>query len=40
MLNDPQIRALKPTEKPRKVTDAKLLYLHVMPSGEKIWRMK
>lgn len=27
MLNDPQIRALKPTEKPRKVTDAKLLYL-------------
>jgi hypothetical protein len=40
MLNDPQIRALKPGEKPRKVADAKRLYLRVMPSGEKIWRMK
>lgn len=40
MLNELQIRALKPSEKPRKVADAKALYLRVMPSGEKIWRMK
>jgi hypothetical protein len=39
LLNDPQIRALKPSEKPRKVADAKRPYLRVMPSGEKIWRM-
>lgn len=38
-LTDTAIRNLKPGARPRKVSDGGWLYLHVMPSGSKIWRM-
>ena len=37
-LNDKAIRALKPREKPYKVTDGKGLYLYVTPQGSRLWR--
>lgn len=39
-LSDARIRTLKPAEKPYKVSDGGGLYLHVKPSGSKLWRMK
>ena len=38
MLTDAQVRAAKPGESPRKLFDARGLYLHVMPNGGKYWR--
>lgn len=38
MLTDTQIRSAKPAERPRKLTDSRGLYLHVMPNGAKYWR--
>ncbi|MND20837.1 Prophage CP4-57 integrase [compost metagenome] len=40
MLTDTAIRKAKPQDKPFKLTDGKGLYLHVMPNGSKLWRMK
>ncbi|MET0156032.1 MAG: integrase arm-type DNA-binding domain-containing protein [Rickettsiales bacterium] len=39
-LNDAVCKSAKPTEKPRKLADEKGLYLEVMPTGAKYWRMK
>jgi integrase len=39
-LNDIKCKTLKPKEKPYKVADEKGLYLEVMPSGSKYWRLK
>jgi integrase len=38
-LTDTAIRNLKAGLRPRKVSDSGWLYLHVMPSGSRIWRM-
>lgn len=40
MLNDTAIRAAKPGEKPYKLADGGGLYLEVLPSGAKSWRLK
>ena len=37
-LTDTAIKALRPTDKPQKVTDGAGLYLLVQPSGGKLWR--
>lgn len=39
-LTDIQIRNAKPTDKPRKLSDGGGLYVEIMPSGSKLWRMK
>lgn len=39
-LNHTQLRALKPKEKPYKVTDRDGLYLDVLPSGVMTWRFQ
>ncbi|SFG42338.1 protein of unknown function [Novosphingobium sp. CF614] len=39
MLNDAQLRAAKPKDKPYKLFDAHQLYLFVTPKGTKVWRM-
>ena len=39
-LNDIKCKTLKPKDKSYKVTDEKGLYLEVMPSGSKYWRLK
>lgn len=39
-LTDTQIRNAKPTEKPYKLSDGGGLYIEVMPTGSKLWRMK
>lgn len=39
-LTDIKCKSTKPTEKPQKLGDSGGLYLHVMPSGSKYWRMK
>ncbi|WP_377701208.1 Arm DNA-binding domain-containing protein [Pseudoduganella sp. UC29_71] len=39
-LTDVQIRNAKPKEKPYKLSDGGGLYLEVMPTGAKLWRMK
>ena len=39
MLNDAQLRAAQPKEKPYKLFDAHQLYLFVTPKGAKVWRM-
>ncbi|MEW6596956.1 MAG: integrase arm-type DNA-binding domain-containing protein [Pseudomonadota bacterium] len=39
-LSDSAIRAMKPGEKPYKVTDEKGLYLLVTPAGGRLWRLK
>lgn len=38
MLTDTQIRNAKPSDRPRKLFDARGLYLHVMPNGGRYWR--
>ena len=40
MLTDKAIRALKPSEKPRKASDSLGLYLLVQPNGSRLWRLK
>lgn len=40
MLTDPKCKNAKPKDKPYKLADEKSLYLEVMPSGAKYWRMK
>lgn len=40
MLSDAQARSAKPKDKPYKLTDGGGLYLHVMPGGSKLWRLK
>ena len=40
MLTDKAIRALQPTEKPRKVADSLGLYLLIQPNGSRLWRFK
>jgi len=39
-LSDAQIRGLRPKEKQYKVSDGGGLYLHITPSGGKLWRFK
>ncbi len=39
-LTDTACKTAKPTENPRKLADGGGLYLEVMPSGSKCWRMK
>ena len=39
MLNDAQIRSLKPLEKAKKYSDGGGLYLYVAKTGSKFWRM-
>lgn len=39
-LNEKALRALKPREKPFKVSDERSLYLLVSPSGARCWRLK
>lgn len=38
MLTDTQVRRAKPSDRPRKLFDARGLYLHVMPNGGRYWR--
>lgn len=37
-LTDAAIRALKPSEKPRKIADERGLYIHIAPNGSRLWR--
>lgn len=39
-LNDTQIRSLKPSEKPFKISDSHGLYLLVNPGGSRLWYLK
>lgn len=39
-LTDTQIKNAKPNEKPYKLADGGGLYLEIMPTGSKLWRMK
>ncbi len=39
-LSDLSIRNAKPRAKPYKLSDSAGLYLQVMPTGAKLWRMK
>ncbi|MDR1647775.1 MAG: integrase arm-type DNA-binding domain-containing protein [Zoogloeaceae bacterium] len=39
-LTDTAVKNTKPADKPFKLTDEKSLYLHVMPTGGKLWRMQ
>lgn len=39
-LSDHYIKSLKPTEKPYKVSDGDMLYLHVNPNGSKIFKIR
>ncbi|MEJ7740327.1 MAG: integrase arm-type DNA-binding domain-containing protein [Chitinophagaceae bacterium] len=39
-LSDMQCRAAKPKDKPYKLSDSEGLYLEIMPSGSKYWRLK
>jgi integrase len=39
-LTDVQVKNAKPKDKPYKLTDGGGLYLEVMPTGAKLWRMK
>jgi integrase len=39
MLTDIQVRNAKPSARPRKLFDTRGLYLHVMPSGGRYWRL-
>jgi len=38
VLTDAQIRGVRPSAHPRKLSDARGLYLHVMPNGGRYWR--
>ena len=40
MLTDTQARKAAPRDKPYKLADSGGLYLHVMPSGARYWRLK
>lgn len=40
LLTDAKLRAVKPTEKPYKLSDGSGLFLLVQPSGGKLWRWK
>ncbi len=39
-LTDPAAKNAKPKDKPYKLTDEKGMYLEVMPTGSKYWRLK
>jgi integrase len=39
-LSDSALKAAKPKEKPYKLTDGEGLYLEIMPTGSKLWRLK
>jgi hypothetical protein len=39
-LTDVQIRNAKPRDKPYSLTDGHGLYIEIMPTGSKLWRMK
>ncbi|MGN6318548.1 Arm DNA-binding domain-containing protein, partial [Trinickia sp.] len=39
-LTDVAVRAAKPREKAYKLTDGQGMYLEVMPTGAKYWRLK
>ncbi len=39
-LTDSAIKVAKPKDKPYKLTDGQGLYLEVMPTGSKLWRLK
>ena len=39
-LTDTRLRALKPKDKPYKVTDERGLYVEVTPTGSKLWRFR
>ncbi len=39
-LTDSSCKNAKPTAKPRKLSDSQGLYLEIMPSGSKYWRLK
>ncbi len=39
-LTNSACKSAKPSEKPRKLSDGKGLYLEVMPTGSKYWRLK
>ncbi len=38
MLTDSQVRKIKSSDRPRKFSDGRGLYLHVMPNGGRYWR--
>lgn len=38
MLTETQVRNARPSERPRKISDSRGLYLQVMPSGSRYWR--
>lgn len=38
-LSDVQLRALKPAEKPFKISDSKGLHVLVTPNGSRLWRL-
>ncbi len=40
MLTDTKVKALKPKDKPYKVSDARGLYIHIQANGSKYWRLK
>jgi len=39
-LTDIQVKNAKPKDKPYKLADGGGLYLEIMPTGSKLWRMK
>ena len=39
MLSDAKVLALKPREKPYKVSDAEGLFLLINPNGSRLWRL-
>ena len=39
-LTDTKVKNAKPKNKPYKLSDGGALYLEVMPTGSKLWRMK
>ena len=39
-LSDSALKAAKPKEKPYKLADGEGLYLEIMPTGSKLWRLK
>jgi len=40
VLSDAKIRSEKPADKPKKLKDGRNLYLVVLPSGSKVWRIR
>src|SRR5215467_12146062 len=40
MLSDARVRTAKPGERPYKLYDERGLYLFVMPTGGRLWRLK